>query len=98
VSLIFPVHNFFFFSGAQPTFKQYMQHSTGSVVNEPQMIPHAYKNSNALNFRVIEQELCLLKVQYMLMEDYVDYLQKIGLTLLKIRLVFDFGGFLLVGS
>ncbi|KAI6184934.1 Protein SZT2 [Aphelenchoides bicaudatus] len=72
--------------GAQSTsLRQYLKNPVGSVINEPQAVPHTPKqHSNALNFRVTEQELCLLKVQYMLMEDYVDYLQKVGLTLLKV--------------
>jgi hypothetical protein len=56
------------------------------MTKEPSLaLSGAQKLNTTLSFRVSEQELCLLKVQYMLVEDYVDYLQKIGLTLLKIK-------------
>jgi hypothetical protein len=71
----------------QPTLKQYMKRPTG-MVKEPSPAVHEVQKVNAaLNFRVLEQELCLLKVQYMLVEDYLDYLQTIGLTLLDIKWV-----------
>lgn len=39
----------------------------------------------ALHPRLVEDEYCILKIQYMLVEDYVDYLKLTGLRLLKVR-------------
>ncbi|CAD5216067.1 unnamed protein product [Bursaphelenchus xylophilus] len=40
---------------------------------------------SVLSHPKIEDEFCILKIQYMLVEDYVHYLQLIGLNLLKIH-------------
>ncbi|KAI6221740.1 Protein SZT2 [Aphelenchoides besseyi] len=69
-----------------PTLKQYMKRPAASVVREPSpSTTNGSRSSSGIGFRTIEQELCLLKVQYMLVADYVEYLQTIGLKLLSIR-------------